>query len=74
MDVKLARLLDLGIAFDPRGLFSPEYVAPGGKPRTEGPWRVYRRFAGPDERCANPVRDGLAEDQIASRLSPCQTA
>jgi hypothetical protein len=39
---QLARLLDLGIAYDRRGLNRPQFLAPGMKPSITGPWTIYR--------------------------------
>ena len=38
---RLARLFDLRIAYDPRGLNRVQFLAPGMEPKIEGPWRIY---------------------------------
>jgi hypothetical protein len=38
---RLARLFNLSIAFDRRGLHRPQFLAPGMKPDIEGPWTIY---------------------------------
>jgi hypothetical protein len=42
-----ATKFDLDIAFDARGLFPIELLAPGTNPRMTGPWRVYRGIGNP---------------------------
>jgi hypothetical protein len=39
---RLARLLDLGIAYDRNGLNRPEFLTWGMKPAIAGTWTVYR--------------------------------
>ena len=40
--IRIARLFGLALAYDPRGLNRPEYLAPGMLPSVAGPWRIYR--------------------------------
>jgi len=38
---RLARLFDLRLAYDRRGLERPQFLTRGMRPRIEGPWTIY---------------------------------
>ncbi len=40
--IRFANLFGLDLAYDKRGIYRPEYLAPGTKPIVPGPWRIYR--------------------------------
>ena len=48
--VRLARLFNLKLAYDRRGLFRPQFLAPGMQPSIDGPWTVYGFRQDVDER------------------------